>query len=224
MTTLYLIRHGQASIGTDNYDVLSSLGKRQAQLLGKHLQQLNVTFDAVYCGSLDRQKDTATIALNHQPQSPEVIAGFNEYHHSAIYQHYAPLINAQALSDNPNAQIDYQMFSTLMNAWAADTDADHKDLESWSQFNARIKTSIDEVCSRHKKEDTVAIFTSGGVICTLLQSIFHFPTSRIFEINWGIYNSSISKIKLHRGDMKLREYNNITHLLLHQDQSLVTNI
>ncbi len=223
MTTLYLIRHGQASIGTDNYDVLSPLGERQAALLGKHLQLLNVSFDAVYSGSLTRQKDTAAIALNHQPVSLEIIAGFNEYHHAAIYQHYAPRTELKSVSDH-NAQLEYEAFSTLMNAWTQDNETNSGDLETWLQFKTRIHQAIDEVAARHNRDDTVAIFTSGGVICTLMQRILQFPTPRIFEINWGIYNASISKIKLHRGGMKLREYNNITHLLLHQDDSLVTNI
>ena len=34
MTTIYLIRHGQASFGQQNYDQLSNKGERQAQLLG----------------------------------------------------------------------------------------------------------------------------------------------------------------------------------------------
>jgi len=33
MSDLYLIRHGQASFGKDNYDRLSPLGIRQARIL-----------------------------------------------------------------------------------------------------------------------------------------------------------------------------------------------
>jgi broad specificity phosphatase PhoE len=35
MSTLILVRHGQASAFEDNYDRLSSLGERQARLLGE---------------------------------------------------------------------------------------------------------------------------------------------------------------------------------------------
>ena len=37
MGSIYLIRHGQASFGADDYDVLSPLGVRQAEVLGDHL-------------------------------------------------------------------------------------------------------------------------------------------------------------------------------------------
>ena len=62
MTTIYLIRHGQASVGTDNYDVLSKTGEAQANVLGQHLVSARIEFDAVYSGALKRQIDTATIA------------------------------------------------------------------------------------------------------------------------------------------------------------------
>ncbi|MCF8967887.1 histidine phosphatase family protein, partial [Pseudomonas carnis] len=37
MGSIYLIRHGQASFGADDYDVLSPIGVEQAQVLGRHL-------------------------------------------------------------------------------------------------------------------------------------------------------------------------------------------
>ena len=37
MGVLYLIRHGQASFGTDDYDRLSDLGHEQSRLAGRHL-------------------------------------------------------------------------------------------------------------------------------------------------------------------------------------------
>lgn len=45
MGSIYLIRHGQASFGAENYDVLSPLGYRQSEALGDYLAQLGVSFD-----------------------------------------------------------------------------------------------------------------------------------------------------------------------------------
>lgn len=41
MGSIYLIRHGQASFGADDYDVLSPTGIRQAEILGDHLLNLD---------------------------------------------------------------------------------------------------------------------------------------------------------------------------------------
>ncbi|EPM78754.1 hypothetical protein A249_34210, partial [Pseudomonas syringae pv. actinidiae ICMP 18804] len=40
MGSIYLIRHGQASFGADDYDVLSPVGIRQSRVLGAHLAGL----------------------------------------------------------------------------------------------------------------------------------------------------------------------------------------
>ena len=58
MSSVYLIRHGQA--GTrGHYDALSDLGRRQAYLLGQHLAAQQVPFKAFIAGCLNRQRQTA---------------------------------------------------------------------------------------------------------------------------------------------------------------------
>ena len=46
MGTLYLVRHGQASFGADNYDQLSPMGHRQALRLGEFWRERGMVFDA----------------------------------------------------------------------------------------------------------------------------------------------------------------------------------
>ena len=47
MGTLYLVRHGQASFGAEDYDQLSELGRRQSVRLGQYLRDKGLGFDAV---------------------------------------------------------------------------------------------------------------------------------------------------------------------------------
>ncbi|MGV2836957.1 phosphoglycerate mutase family protein, partial [Pseudomonas shirazensis] len=63
MGNLYLIRHGQASFGAADYDVLSPVGVRQSQALGSHLANLGLRLDRCIAGDLRRQQDTALLAL-----------------------------------------------------------------------------------------------------------------------------------------------------------------
>lgn len=58
MGSIYLIRHGQASFGADDYDVLSPTGIRQAEILGRHLAELGISFDRCLAGDLRRQQHT----------------------------------------------------------------------------------------------------------------------------------------------------------------------
>ena len=58
MSTLYLIRHGQASYTSDE-PPLSDLGHQQALHLGRWAAERAFTLDAVYQGPRLRQIDTA---------------------------------------------------------------------------------------------------------------------------------------------------------------------
>ncbi len=59
MGILYMIRHGQASFGSANYDLLSETGVLQSRILAEYLLTVGLTPDALYSGAMERQKDTA---------------------------------------------------------------------------------------------------------------------------------------------------------------------
>ena len=56
MSVIYLVRHGQASFGTDNYDQLSATGRQQVKLLGAYFAELGEPIDRIYSGALYRQR------------------------------------------------------------------------------------------------------------------------------------------------------------------------
>ncbi|HTM52937.1 MAG TPA: phosphoglycerate mutase family protein, partial [Pirellulales bacterium] len=62
MSTLALVRHGQASFFSDNYDQLSPVGEQQARLLSEYWLKRGARFDQVYSGPRVRQLETAAIA------------------------------------------------------------------------------------------------------------------------------------------------------------------
>ena len=58
MGTLYLVRHGQASFGADDYDMLSAMGHQQSARLGEYFKFKGIAFDAALTGTLKRQIQT----------------------------------------------------------------------------------------------------------------------------------------------------------------------
>jgi len=58
MGSVYLVRHGQASFGADNYDKLSELGHRQCVKLGEYFRHKGLRFDAALVGTLQRQRES----------------------------------------------------------------------------------------------------------------------------------------------------------------------
>ena len=61
MSVLIVVRHGQASFLSENYDKLSPLGERQAKLLGEYWVAHGLRFTQVYYGPAERQIRTGEI-------------------------------------------------------------------------------------------------------------------------------------------------------------------
>ena len=59
MAKLFVVRHGQASFGAEDYDALSDLGRQQARWLGDYFAERGIRFQRAMSGSLKRQRDTA---------------------------------------------------------------------------------------------------------------------------------------------------------------------
>ena len=63
MGVLLLVRHGQASFGADDYDVLSPTGRDQGRLLGRWLADRKVEPTVVLRGDMRRHRETAEAML-----------------------------------------------------------------------------------------------------------------------------------------------------------------
>src|SRR4029450_1607156 len=63
MAVAYLVRHGQASFGAADYDVLSEAGRAQSAVLGAELARRGVVPDRVVTGSSARARETPAVAL-----------------------------------------------------------------------------------------------------------------------------------------------------------------
>ena len=72
MASLYLIRHGQASFGSANYDQLSALGQRQADVSGHFFADVELHFGQAVSGDLSRQQETGQRVLASQPEPADL--------------------------------------------------------------------------------------------------------------------------------------------------------
>ena len=86
MGVILLVRHGQASFGSADYDVLSPLGERQARCLGAALAKRGVRPASVVSGSIRRQLASAAAlaAAAGWPLEPSADAGWNEFEHRGL--------------------------------------------------------------------------------------------------------------------------------------------
>ena len=235
MPTLYLIRHGQASFGTDNYDRLSPLGHRQCELAGSHLNNLGLRFDAVYCGRLARQQSSAqALAKGYGDHAealpaPRVDNAFDEYNADNIFKAYLPRVLAEdsELSSMESSiyadrELFQKAFSRVMDAWVRGEPHEQGDLESWTDFLERVESGLRRVVSEQERTANVVAVTSGGPIAIAVMSALGMPDGQAMRLNYGIYNASITRLRVGRSSRRLMGFNDIAHLELEKESGLVS--
>jgi len=235
MTQLYMIRHGQASFGTDNYDRLSELGDLQARLLGNYFKRIGLSFDRVYSGTLERQKDTARIVVSSmtnngtQPGFHKMDA-FDEFNSTAFLAN--PI--QDLLKDNPNLSEDViraeQSWSAfrrvvdraMMHAFNARQPM--SDAESPGEFILRVKAGIEQVVQENQSSGRVAIFTSGGTMSAAMHIALNLDIEETIRLGWQIKNTSVTTFAMENDRLTLISFNSVPHLECRNDPKLITMV
>ena len=89
MSSVHLVRHGQASFGADDYDRLSELGWKQSRRLGEYWQERGQVFDRVIMGTLRRHDETwqgiaQGLGLKEADWPVQRTPSLNEYDSAAV--------------------------------------------------------------------------------------------------------------------------------------------
>lgn len=230
MGSIYLIRHGQASFGAEDYDVLSSLGERQSTLLGSHLAQIGLRLDRAVSGSLTRQAHTARLVLEQLAEAPELHtdAAFNEFDAEGVIRALLPALlphEPQALEVMRNAahnRAEFQrLFVRLLETWVGG-DYDAPALQSWQAFLDQVDGGLQRLLEQAQGRERIAVFTSGGTITALIHLLTGMPVISAFAMNWQIVNTSLSCLKFQGERVTLASFNNHAHLQLLNTPSLIT--
>jgi broad specificity phosphatase PhoE len=110
VSEILLLRHGQASFGSADYDKLSEKGEAQVRMLGEHLSELGLEFEAVFSGSMRRQRDSARLmleAMGHtDPQGFSLLQQFDEFDHLPVLRDYL-----QGRAELGDREVDIQRLS-----------------------------------------------------------------------------------------------------------------
>jgi broad specificity phosphatase PhoE len=236
MSEIYLIRHAQASFGSDNYDRLSPLGVRQADLLARFLDRHKVRFDAVYSGAMQRQMDTARSICSCQdggrpPQAaPEILPVFNEYDSRALIKarFHREKVQSNAkdllLADlRKNVRAFQAFFSETVEQWMAGVFDDTAGVEPWSRFCERVQAGLGQVMRQQGHGKRLAVVTSGGPISVVLKTALGLSDRKTAALSWEIFNASITCLKYSADRLSLTVFNNTTHFLINGDACLFTH-
>lgn len=209
MTAVLLVRHGQASWGAADYDVLSELGQRQARLVGASLAARGIRPGLVVSGAMRRHRDTATGALEGAGWDCEVVedAGWNEFDHR------------QMLALHPSRQGEEQMtraefqswFEQATLRWTGGEFAEEYD-EPFTVFCDRVEAALRRTLERLGDAGTAVVFTSGGPMSWVAASLLGGGAELWTRLNPVTVNGAVTKVVVGGRGCTLVSYNEHAHV------------
>lgn len=211
MGTLYLVRHGQASFGADDYDQLSDLGRRQAVRLGEYFAERGIHFDGLIAGTLRRHKQTLEGILQGMNRAGEHLAweGLNEYDSHAVIATVHPQPLAKPTSPEM-ARHHFRLLRDGLGQWIAGA-AQPAGMPTWQEFVAGVRGALDHVRANHYGQN-VLVVSSGGPIATAVGEVLRTPPETMIELNLRIRNTAVTEFAFTPKRHALVSFNTIAHL------------
>ena len=201
MTTIYLIRHGQAE---GNYyrrchswhnGLLTSKGREQLVLLEKRFE--NVHIDAVYSSDLYRAMSTAGAIYRPRGLTLRVDPGLRE-------------IGAGAWEDIPWGQLLHDHREALTSFLCCDPDWYIEGGEHFPQVRERVERAVARIAAAHPGQ-TVAVVSHGCAIRAGLSAWLGMGVDRIGLIPLSD-NTGVAKLEVENSHVQVVYYNDNSHL------------
>lgn len=229
MSSLLLIRHGQASLGAADYDVLSPLGVLQAQRLGEHLAAMIDPPDLIVSGPRRRQRDTASHliaaarARGARFPDPEQRPEFDEYPALEIVQGHLQRLGAadpelaahtQEILEHPPGSREHRrafegIFQKMMRHWH-DQRVMAPDLETSAAFQARVLRGLEPLLAARRR--TILVVTSAGPCGVGLRMGLGLDPWAALQASFVVRNSAITELQSRGGPPSLTMFNALPHL------------
>jgi broad specificity phosphatase PhoE len=223
---LLLVRHGQGSLGTSNYDELSELGHRQSRLVGARLARADLRVSQAWCGALARQRCTARTVLAELGPPPGELRTddrLDEYDHLGVLaaDHAGDIQAASRAGDpfasavTPESRLALQSaLDEAIGRWIQGGDGYP---EPHSAFTARVEAVIAELTAL---PGTTMAVTSAGVIAVACARFTGLPADRWPALARVVVNTSVTRLITGRTGTHLLTFNDHAHL--EADRSLIT--
>jgi broad specificity phosphatase PhoE len=203
MTTITLVRHGQANTTArdeHSYDQLSALGHQQAQWLGEHLRAIEEPVMRVYAGSLRRHRETAA----GMGLVPEIDPRLNELSYFGM-AHIAADVHGLAHPENR------EEFSThmprLFDLWQQDALPGAP--ESFADFETRTRAALADIAAG---AGPAVVVTSGGLIGMVMRQVMGLSMQSMAHACLAIMNTSLHQLHPVAGTPILVQFNAVPHL------------
>jgi broad specificity phosphatase PhoE len=209
MSILLLVRHGQASWGTEDYDRLSPLGEQQSRVLGAALSARGLRPDLLVRGGMLRHRQTAAAAVEGAGWDGELVedAGWDEF------DHVSTLTGARDLPELSDEPYDERVrrFEATIDRWASGRhDEDYH--ESFPAFQDRVDQAFRRTLARLEPKQTAVVFTSGGPVAWVAATLADGGVPVWSRLSKVVVNASVTKVLVGRRGTSLISFNDHSHL------------
>jgi len=222
---LLMVRHGRASLGTADYDVLSDLGVEQSRVAGASLAAQKTQPDLVVRGQMRRHEQTVAALFDGlgQPAPVRIDPGWDEFDFEEVLD---VARRATLFADGTDGQPEprdaaaafQRAFEQATVRWCSgDFDGDY--VESFPAFRARVAGVLVRSQALLDEHRAVLVVSSGGPIAMVAALLVAGPDvtgaqlARIWTcLNRVSVNTGITKLIYGRSGIALSTFNDHHHL------------
>ncbi len=217
MSSLTLIRHGQASFAEARYDELTDLGIAQSRALGDWARERAVPWSVLRHGPRRRQADTAhgLVQASGLPLRVEVDHGLDEFAEGEEILGAAAGLCGRPMfgPDAPVRSERLRCYESAYQAWARG-ELSLGGRPAYPDFRLQVRHWLDATTGADGAPggQQVAVVTSAGVISAVVCEVLGLPDAHWTALMRVIQNASMTEVLFSRGRRGLRSFNCSGHL------------
>jgi broad specificity phosphatase PhoE len=199
-----LVRHGQASFGAADYDVLSDVGHEQAAVVGREIARRGLRDPLLVTGTLRRQRETAEgLGLG----AVDAVDGrLDEYDHLGLVRRYP-----SGAEDDGTSRGLQVLLDAALATWVDDAAG------GWPAFRDGAVGALEDVAAQGR--DAVVV-TSGGIVAAICGVLLGVGAQGVVALNRVMLNGAVTKVVVGRSGASLVSVNDHAHL--EPDRRLLT--
>ena len=224
MPTVLLVRHGQASFGAEDYDVLSAAGVRQAEVAAAAVAARGYEPSRVISGSLRRQRETAA-AFAAPGAEVEVDERWNEFDPDDVLTHHsATAVRLEGPREEADGPLTSRAFQAVLEPALADwiaTAEDSPTAQSWPHFSATGAGALADLGAELESGQSAVVVSSAGTIAALVGVLLGAPAPVFTALNRILVNAAVTTLAIGSTGTNVVTFNDHSHLEL-VDRALVT--
>jgi len=210
MPAILLVRHGQASFGTGDYDRLSETGRLQARAFGASLADRGTTLSRVVAGTAVRQRESALAAFGLSEAELETDPRLDEFPTDELLRHHGR--SGVALESPGLSSREFQThLDAALGAWVEAGKATPAAL-TWPEFQTSCLAALAEIAAGLGAGERAVLFTSAGVIAAVAAELVRGGGATFVAMNRVLLNASQTKVAIGSAGATLISFNEHGHL------------